>query len=223
SEAEKAAVELLRSVNIPEPERRVNEYPNQLSGGMRQRVMIAIAIACSPELLIADEPTTALDVTVQAQILELLAEKQREYGMAMILVTHDLGVVARRTDAIAVMYAGRVVEYAPTRVLFRETRMPYTHALLQAIPTIGAERKGRLRVIPGRPPDMRGNVVGCRFAARCTHVQDRCLQEEPPLLEGDTPGHLYRCWFPVGTPEGEAALARNEAAGNLVGATEGSA
>jgi oligopeptide/dipeptide ABC transporter ATP-binding protein len=221
SEARRTAVGLLRSVNISEPERRINEYPHQLSGGMRQRVMIAIAIACSPELLIADEPTTALDVTVQAQILDLLDEKQRENDMAMILVTHDLGVVARRADEIAVMYAGRIVEKAPTRELFRETRMPYTHALLQSVPKIGATRENKLKVISGRPPDLRGTMKGCRFAPRCSYVQDRCREEEPPLIEGSTPGHSYRCWFPVGTPEGEAALARNEEKEKLVGASEG--
>jgi oligopeptide/dipeptide ABC transporter ATP-binding protein len=184
--------------------------------------MIAMGLINDPSLIIADEPTTALDVTVQAQILELLAQKQRENDMAMILVTHDMGVVARRADSIAVMYAGRVVEHAPTRTLFRQTRMPYTRALLQSIPTIGATKEKKLYAIPGRPPDLRGDVVGCRFAPRCAQVQDRCRQEEPPLIDADTPGHTYRCWFPVGTPEGDAALASNEAK-QLVGRSERSA
>jgi peptide/nickel transport system ATP-binding protein len=208
-DAEATAIELLRSVRIPEPARRVGEYPHQLSGGMRQRVMIAIAIACRPKLLVADEPTTALDVTVQAQILDLLQETQREQGMAMILVSHDLGVVATRTDEIAVMYAGKIVERAPTRVLLAETRMPYTSALLRSMPRLDRPSTERLEVIPGAPPNLVDPGPGCRFAPRCAHVQDRCRVEEPPLTPGPSEGHQFACWFPVGTPEGEAALARN--------------
>jgi peptide/nickel transport system ATP-binding protein len=211
--ANELALSLLESVGIPEPQRRLREYPHQLSGGMRQRVMIAIALACGPKLLFADEPTTALDVTVQAQILDLLQTQQRDRFMAMILVTHDLGVVAGRADEIAVMYAGRIVEKAPAAVLFSDMKMPYTEALLQSIPKIGDKSHTRLRVIAGRPPHLINPAPGCRFAPRCPYVQDKCRQEEPPLIPGATPGHEYRCWFPVGTPEGRAALERNRAAG----------
>jgi oligopeptide/dipeptide ABC transporter ATP-binding protein len=192
------ALSLLREVGIPEPERRLKQYPHELSGGMRQRVMIAVALACGPKLVFADEPTTALDVTVQAQILNLLQRQQRERDMAMILVTHDLGVVAGRTDEIAVMYAGQVVEQAPTAKLFANVRMPYTEALLESIPVLDAPSHSRLRAIPGRPPDLVNPPPGCRFAPRCRYVQDKCLTELPPLVESE-PGHSYRCWFPVGS------------------------
>jgi peptide/nickel transport system ATP-binding protein len=191
------ALALLREVGIPEPERRLKQYPHELSGGMRQRVMIAVALACGPKLLFADEPTTALDVTVQAQILNLLQREQRERDMAMILVTHDLGVVAGRADEIAVMYAGQIVEKAPTAVLFANVRMPYTEALLRSIPILDAPSHTRLQAIPGRPPDLVNPPTGCRFAARCAYARDRCREEAPPLLEGE-PGHFYRCWYPVG-------------------------
>ncbi|MGI8796591.1 MAG: ABC transporter ATP-binding protein [Acidimicrobiia bacterium] len=213
SYAEELALALLASVGIPEPQRRLREYPHQLSGGMRQRVMIAIALACGPKLLFADEPTTALDVTVQAQILDLLQAQQSERFMAMILVTHDLGVVAGRADDIAVMYAGKVVEKGPARVLFTDMKMPYTEALLQSIPKIDDKSHTRLRVIGGRPPALINPPPGCRFAARCPYAQPKCVEEEPPLLPASTPGHEFRCWFPVGTPEGQAALERNAAAG----------
>src|SRR5680860_666538 len=213
SYADELALALLSSVGIPEPERRLREYPHQLSGGMRQRVMISIALACGPKLLFADEPTTALDVTVQAQILDLLQTQQRERFMAMILVTHDLGVVAGRADEIAVMYAGKVVEKASASVLFTDMKMPYTEALLQSIPKITDKSHTRLRVIGGRPPSLLDPPAGCPFAPRCPYVQDKCLEEEPPLLPASTPGHEFRCWFPVGTPEGRAALERNRAAG----------
>jgi oligopeptide/dipeptide ABC transporter ATP-binding protein len=212
-DAHDTALALLSSVGIPEPDQRLNEYPHQLSGGMRQRVVIAIALACGPKLLFADEPTTALDVTVQAQILNLLQQLQRERHMAMILVTHDLGVVAGRTDEIAVMYAGKVVEHAPTPVLFSAMKMPYTEALLSSIPKLEHRSHTRLEVIPGRPPDLINPPKGCRFAPRCKYAQERCLVEEPPLIEAETPGHTFRCWFPVGSAEGEQALARNLAAG----------
>lgn len=208
-QARDVAVELLRSVKIPEPERRLNQFPHELSGGMRQRVMIAIAIACGPKLLMADEPTTALDVTVQAQILDVLQEKQRERDMAMILVTHDLGVVAGRTDEIAVMYAGKLVEKAPTHVLFSEMRMPYTEALLKSIPRVEYQSHTRLLAITGRPPDLVSPPPGCNFAPRCPYAQERCHVEEPPLLPGPTPGHEFACWYPVGTAEGTAALEAN--------------
>jgi oligopeptide/dipeptide ABC transporter ATP-binding protein len=192
------ALALLKEVGIPEPQRRLKQYPHELSGGMRQRVMIAVALACGPKLVFADEPTTALDVTVQAQILNLLQREQRERDMAMILVTHDLGVVAGRADDIAVMYAGQVVEKATTTSLFANVRMPYTEALLRSIPALDAPSHSRLQAIPGRPPDLVNPPPGCRFAPRCTYVQDRCVQEQPPLVESE-PGHFYRCWFPVGS------------------------
>ncbi|HXH59663.1 ABC transporter ATP-binding protein [Iamia sp.] len=191
------AVALLRSVGIPEPERRLRQYPHELSGGMRQRVVIAISLACGPALLFADEPTTALDVTVQAQILDLLEAQQRERNMAVVLVTHDLGVVATRADEIAVMYGGRIVEQAPTQVLFREMRHPYTEALLKSIPRLDLPSHTRLEAIAGRPPDLLDPPSGCRFTPRCPYAQDKCHAEEPPL-EDDGTGHLYRCWFPVG-------------------------
>jgi oligopeptide/dipeptide ABC transporter ATP-binding protein len=199
-EARVRALSLLASVRIPDPERRMREYPHQLSGGMRQRVSIAIALACGPLLLIADEPTTALDVTVQAQILDLLARQQEERFMAMILVTHDLGVVAGRADEIAVMYAGQIVERAPTRALFADVKMPYTEALLRSIPRIEEPSHRRLAAIGGRPPVLVDPPEGCRFAPRCPYVQDKCREQAPPLREATTAGHVYRCWFPIGTP-----------------------
>jgi peptide/nickel transport system ATP-binding protein len=210
--AKETAIALLRSVGIPEPERRMSQYPFELSGGMRQRVTIAIAIACGPKLLLADEPTTALDVTVQAQILNLLQDKQRERFMAMILVTHDLGVVAGRTDHIAVMYAGKIVETAPTADLFARVRMPYTEALLKSIPQTTDPSHTRLAAVAGRPPDLVNLPNGCRFAPRCPYAQERCRVEEPPL-SGDSSGHAWACWYPVGTTEGAAALERNLSAG----------
>jgi oligopeptide/dipeptide ABC transporter ATP-binding protein len=214
-EARRRAVALLESVGIPEPEQRMGDYPHQLSGGMRQRVTIAVALACGPRLLMADEPTTALDVTVQAQILDLLGRQQQERFMAMVLVTHDLGVVAGRTDEIAVMYAGKIVEKAPTGTLFTDMKMPYTEALLKSIPKLTDPSHTKLAVIPGRPPDLVNLPPGCRFYARCPYAQQRCRDEEPPLQEASTPGHVYRCWFPVGTPEGREALERNRSQGRI--------
>jgi oligopeptide/dipeptide ABC transporter ATP-binding protein len=196
-EAKAQAVELLRSVGIPSPDERVDWYPFQLSGGMRQRVMIAIALACAPRLVMADEPTTGLDVTVQAQILDLLAELQRERHMAVILVTHDLGVVATRADDIVVMYAGRVVERAPTRKLFADTHMPYTRALMDSIPRLSEPSGTRLTAIAGRPPDLIHPPTGCRFAPRCPYVQDKCRESDPPLRTAGSPDHLFACWFPL--------------------------
>ena len=210
--ANELAVSLLASVRVPDPERRMGDYPHELSGGLRQRVCIAVALAAGPQLLFADEPTTALDVTVQAQVLDVLEAQQRERFMAMVLVTHDLGVVAGRTDDVIVMYAGQVVESAPTATLFDDMRMPYTEALLRSIPKIAEPSHTRLTAIPGRPPDLVSPPPGCRFADRCAYVQDKCREEQPPLFDGPTPGHQYRCWFPVGTPEGAAALERNRAA-----------
>jgi peptide/nickel transport system ATP-binding protein len=211
--AQETALALLTSVGIPEAERRLHEYPHQLSGGMRQRVMIAIALACGPKLLFADEPTTALDVTVQAQILDLLQQQQRERFMAMVLVTHDLGVVAGRTDDIAVMYAGRILERAPTRSLFEHTRHPYTEALLKSIPKLAQPSHSKLDAIAGRPPDLVKPPPGCKFAARCPYAQPKCITDEPPLVDPDIPGHAYRCFFPVGSQGGADALARNLEAG----------
>jgi oligopeptide/dipeptide ABC transporter ATP-binding protein len=197
SEADANAIELLRSVGIPSPEERIRWYPFQLSGGMRQRVMIAIALACAPRLVMADEPTTGLDVTVQAQILDLLAELQHERHMAVILVTHDLGVVASRADEIVVMYAGRIVERAPTHTLFHDTHMPYTQALMDSIPRLADPSGTRLHAIAGRPPDLIHPPKGCRFAPRCPYVQDKCRQIDPPLRTAASSDHLFACWFPL--------------------------
>jgi peptide/nickel transport system ATP-binding protein len=207
-DARARAVELLRSVGLSDPERRVRQYPHELSGGMRQRVTIAIALANSPRLLLADEPTTALDVTVQAQILNLLADLQSRLGMAMVMVTHDLRVVRSRSDRIAVMYAGKIVETAPTAELFAAPRMPYTDALMKAVPPVTGPTHARLHVIPGRPPDLRKPPAGCRFSVRCPYAQQRCLTEEPPLRE-ESGEHAFRCWYPLGSPEWADARRRN--------------
>jgi oligopeptide/dipeptide ABC transporter ATP-binding protein len=196
-QAKSDAIALLRSVGIAEPARRFREYPHELSGGMRQRALIAIALACQPKLLFADEPTTALDVTVQAQILDLLATIQSERGMAMVLITHDLAVVAGRTDEIAVMYAGRIVEQAPTEVLFTQMKMPYTQALIRSIPRLSDRPHTRSVVIPGRPPDPLSATDGCAFAPRCPYAKQRCRVEAPPLVPADNPRHRYACWYPV--------------------------
>jgi oligopeptide/dipeptide ABC transporter ATP-binding protein len=197
AEARETALSLLMQVGIPSPVERYDAYPSQLSGGMRQRVMIAIALACAPRLLMADEPTTGLDVTVQAQILDLLGTLQHDRQMAMVLVTHDLGVVATRTDEIIVMYAGNVVERAPTRILFTEMSMPYTEALLRSTPRLSNPSHTRLQSIEGRPPDLIKPPPGCPFAPRCPYAQDKCRAEKPPLVEGSVPGHSYACWFPI--------------------------
>jgi oligopeptide/dipeptide ABC transporter ATP-binding protein len=196
-DAKVRAVELLKRVRIPDPEAMLRKFPYQLSGGMRQRIMIAIAVSCNPRLLFADEPTTALDVTVQAQVLELLTELRQEFNMAMILVTHDLGVVAGHTDKIAVMYAGDVVEYAPTRELFANMKMPYTEALLKSIPRLETPTGTRLPVIEGRLPDPTKELIGCAFANRCVYATDKCRNESPPFVDGGN-NHFYRCWFPIG-------------------------
>ena len=197
-QARDTALQLLESVGIPEPTRRLKQYPHEMSGGMRQRIMIAIALACGPRLLFADEPTTALDVTVQAQILDLLQEMQRDRQMAMILVTHDLGVVAGRAHDIAVMYAGRIVEKASATALFANVRHPYTEALLRSIPKLGMAKHTKLDAIGGRPPDLVHLPDGCKFAPRCPYAQDRCREEDPELLpDPDDPDHLVACHFPV--------------------------
>jgi peptide/nickel transport system ATP-binding protein len=195
--AVRRAIELLGQVGIPSPEQRLKQYPHQFSGGMRQRVAIAIALSCEPKLLIADEPTTALDVTVQAQILDLLAREQRRRRMAMILITHDLGVVAGRTDEVAVMYAGRVVERAPTPTLFKAMRMPYTQALIAAIPKLDAPPHTPLKAISGLPPDLTRPSQGCAFAPRCAYASGRCRQSPPPL-SGDGGAQQFACWHPLG-------------------------
>jgi peptide/nickel transport system ATP-binding protein len=190
--AHQKTIEMLKLVEIPEPERRANEYPHQLSGGMRQRVMIAMALSCHPRLLIADEPTTALDVTIQAQILDLLAGLQQRLGMALILVTHDLGIVAERADEVAIMYAGRIVERAPVRALFGRPLHPYTRGLLRSIPKVGTERERRLEAIPGVVPDLLHLPSGCHFRDRCPKAIPRCATTEPPLEELQ-PGHRVAC------------------------------
>ncbi|HKR69374.1 MAG TPA: ABC transporter ATP-binding protein [Streptosporangiaceae bacterium] len=194
------AAEVLDLVGLPKPRERLNEYPHQFSGGMRQRVMIAMALACEPKLLIADEPTTALDVTIQKQILELIDDLRQRLQMSVVLVTHDLGVIAGRANRVAVMYAGKIVETTDTRTLFANPRHPYTEALFQALPDKAAETRERLYSIPGAPPDLMRPPGGCRFAARCRYAQDRCRAEEPGLM-GETPDHRYACFFPVGISE----------------------
>jgi peptide/nickel transport system ATP-binding protein len=195
--ARRRAVELLAEVGIPAPEQRLRQYPHQLSGGMRQRVAIAIALSCEPRLLIADEPTTALDVTVQAQILDLLARERQRRDMAMILITHDLGIVAGRTDEVAVMYAGRIVERAPTVHLFKAMRMPYTEALLATIPKLDAPPHTPLPAISGRPPDPTRPFPGCSFAPRCRYRAERCEEQKPGLTSIGATGHEYACWHPL--------------------------
>jgi oligopeptide/dipeptide ABC transporter ATP-binding protein len=193
------AIEMLKLVGIPDPEERVDQYPHQLSGGMRQRVMIAMALICHPKVLIADEPTTALDVTIQAQILELLDRLQTELGMGVLLITHDLGVVAGHTDRVVVMYAGEVVETAATTALFDRPTHPYTEGLLAAVPRVDAPRS-RLHAIPGQVPAATAWPVGCRFHPRCPYAWDKCVAEHPPLLETGEAGHTARCWL-VTEPE----------------------
>jgi len=186
------AIEMLTLVGIPDPAERVDAYPHQLSGGMRQRVMIAMALVCHPKVLIADEPTTALDVTIQAQILELLERLQAELGMAVLLITHDLGVVAGQADRVIVMYAGQVVETATTTALFDQPLHPYTEGLMAAVPRIDAP-KSRLQAIPGQVPAATAWPSGCRFHPRCPHAWTKCRIEEPPLL--GTGDHTARCWL----------------------------
>jgi peptide/nickel transport system ATP-binding protein len=189
-------VEMLKIVHIPNPERRVKEYPHQLSGGMRQRVMIAMALSCNPKLLIADEPTTALDVTIQAQILELLNELKAKLGMAVLLITHDMGVIAETAQRVMVMYAGKVVEEAAVKELFKEPLHPYTQGLLRSIPRIdtAATQKKRLEAIPGVVPSLLHLPQGCRFAPRCQFVKPMYTEKEPPL-KAVKPGHKVACWL----------------------------
>jgi peptide/nickel transport system ATP-binding protein/oligopeptide transport system ATP-binding protein len=191
------AVELLRQVGIPNPESRVDDYPHQFSGGMRQRAMIAMALSCNPSILIADEPTTALDVTIQAQIVELIGRLKQDFNSAVIFITHDLGVIAEIADEIIVMYAGRVVEQGSTRDVFYDPQMPYTWGLLGSIPRLDRARVERLHTIEGTPPSLINLPQGCKFRPRCPHAFDKCMEE--PELENrvDTPGHLDRCWLDV--------------------------
>jgi len=199
ADAENRAVEMLTLVGIPEPERRVREYPHQMSGGMRQRVMIAMALACNPKLLIADEPTTALDVTVQAQILDLMRDLKRRVGAAIMLITHDLGVVAEVAEHVVVMYAGRKVEEAPVRELFARPRHPYTQGLLGAVPKLGSSLSGeatRLSEIPGLVPSLKQRIAGCVFASRCGHATEAC-RTHAPALEMKAPGHAVACHYAV--------------------------
>ena len=197
--AQRRAVELLRQVGIPNPESRVDDFPHQFSGGMRQRAMIAMALSCNPSVLIADEPTTALDVTIQAQIVELISKLKDDFNSAMIMITHDLGVVADIADEIVVMYAGRVVERAPTRELFYDPQMPYTWGLLGSIPRLDRPKMDRLHTIKGAPPSLIQLPQGCKFRPRCPQAFGKCMQE--PALENrvEEPGHLDRCWLEVET------------------------
>ena len=188
------AVELLAMVGIPDPERRLAQYPHQFSGGMRQRMMIAMALACGPSLILADEPTTALDVTIQAQILELLKDLSRRLGVAMLIITHNLGVVARYADRVNVMYAGRIIERGTARELYRNPRHPYTLGLLRSVPRLDEPRRERLAPIEGQPPDLTRLPPGCAFAPRCGFRVERCLSEAPPLEAVDADGHLAACW-----------------------------
>ncbi len=195
--AQKRAVELLRQVGIPNPETRVDDFPHQFSGGMRQRAMIAIALSCSPDILIADEPTTALDVTIQAQIIELIAKLKDDFNSAVILITHDLGVVADVADEIVVMYAGRVVEHAEKRELFYNPQMPYTWGLLGSIPRLDRPRPERLHSIKGAPPSLINLPQGCTFRPRCPHAFGKCTKEPPLENHVENAGHLDRCWLDI--------------------------
>jgi oligopeptide/dipeptide ABC transporter ATP-binding protein len=195
--ARRRAIELLKQVGIPNADSRVDNYPHEFSGGMRQRAMIAMALACNPDVLIADEPTTALDVTIQAQIIELIDRLKDDFNSAVILITHDLGVVAEISDEIVVMYAGRIVERAKTRSLFYDPQMPYTWGLLGSIPRLDRPKAERLHSIKGMPPSLIRTPTGCKFRPRCPHAFDKCMEE--PGLENrvEEPGHLDRCWLTV--------------------------
>ena len=208
-QAKRTALDLLNEVRIPEAESRINRFPHELSGGMRQRVSIASALACEPSLLFADEPTTALDVTVQHQILNLLSREQRQRDMTMVMVTHDLGVVAGRTDDTLVMYAGKVVEQASTVEIFDDTRHPYTEALMRSIPRTAQASHTPLVAITGRPPVATHLPKGCAFSPRCPYVQPRCHEEDPVLVPSGAAGHTTACWYPVGSDENREAFERN--------------
>jgi oligopeptide transport system ATP-binding protein len=202
-QARTRTIELLKLVGIPSAEQRLDSYPHQFSGGMRQRVMIAMALSCNPKLLIADEPTTALDVTIQAQILELIRRLKSEFNTAVIFITHDLGVVAGLCDRVIVMYGGRIMEEAPTVQIYGEPRHPYTLGLLKSVPRLDEERKERLEPIPGMPPDMVNPIPGCPFYPRCTYREPRNKDQMPPLEEV-SPGHKVACWVDIRTTEPHA-------------------
>ncbi len=214
------AADVLNLVGMPRPRERLKAYPHQLSGGLRQRAMIAMALSCEPKLLIADEPTTALDVTIQAQILALLDELKQRLGMGMLLITHDMGVIAGRASRVLVMYAGRIVEAADTETVFSRMRHPYTQALLESIPSATARRDRTLYSIPGLPPDLTHPPAGCRFAPRCRYAQQRCRDDDPPLDEGE-PGHAYACFFPVGQAAPSASAGAGLADGTAPLAADG--
>jgi oligopeptide/dipeptide ABC transporter ATP-binding protein len=198
------AVELLEMVGIPEAHTRLDDYPHQFSGGMRQRVMIAMALSCNPKLLLADEPTTALDVTIQAQILEIMARLSREFGTAVVIITHNLGVVARYADRVNVMYAGKIVESGSAREIYGHPRHPYTLGLLRSVPRLDEARRDKLVPIEGLPPDLANIPPGCSFYPRCAYRIDRCRQEEPPLMLVDEK-HYAACWVDVrqGRPDAD--------------------
>ena len=193
------ALEVLSMVEMPRPAERLDQYPHELSGGLRQRVMIAMALACEPKLLIADEPTTALDVTIQAQILDLIDDLRQRLHMAVILITHDMGVIAGRTDRVVVMYAGKVAEEADTAELFARMRHPYSEALLASVPKLDQDPDERLLSIAGLPPDLSRSITNCRFAPRCQYATDQCRSEDPPLEDvvGGTAHHRFACFHPV--------------------------
>ncbi len=194
SQAVQRSGELLEMVGIPDAERRLSQYPHQFSGGMRQRIMIAIALSCNPKLILADEPTTALDVTIQAQILELMKDLSRRFGVAMLIITHNLGVVARYADRVNVMYAGKMIEQGTAREVYANPRHPYTLGLLRSVPRLDEPRKSKLQPIDGQPPDLTQLPAGCSFAPRCAFKIDRCTRELPPLKTVGGPSHLSACW-----------------------------
>jgi oligopeptide/dipeptide ABC transporter ATP-binding protein len=218
SDARERAIELLRLVRLSAPAQRYDEYPHQFSGGMRQRVMIAMALSCSPKLLIADEATTALDVTTQAQIMRLLGDLQARFGMSILMISHDLGLAASFADEVVVMYAGAAVERAPVSDLFGSVRMPYTSALLGAVPRLDRLAHTPLPVIGGRPPDLSSEIAGCPFAPRCPRAGERCADRRPPF-EQHVPGHWYACWYPL--PEGTSGYAGTDGAANAVSGNPG--
>jgi len=193
NDARKRAIEVMNWVGIPDPERRLAQYPHQFSGGMRQRVMIAMALACSPKLILADEPTTALDVTIQAQILALMKDLSREFGVAMILITHNLGIVARYADRVNVMYAGRIVEEGPAKAIFHNPKHPYTKGLLNSVPRLDQTRRTKLEPIEGQPPDLGALGQGCRFLERCRYSDEKCAAEDPPFFQVEE-NHWSACF-----------------------------
>ncbi len=194
AESRRRSAELLGMVGIPDPERRLTQYPHQFSGGMRQRMMIAMALACNPSLILADEPTTALDVTIQAQILELMKDLSRRFGVAMLIITHNLGVVARYADRVNVMYAGKIIERGTAREIYANPRHPYTLGLLRSVPRLDEPRRARLDPIEGQPPDLTRLPSGCAFSPRCGFAVERCHRETPPLREVNAGGHVSACW-----------------------------